>query len=159
VSARGISDSVRWLPFSNRPEDIYSALDVFVLASDNEGLPLSLCEAMACERLAIATDVGGTPDVLCNRQVGRLVRVGVHEDLLAACTWAAGLTPEERARVGADARNHIERRFSLPAQIRTITGAIERFGPGGFVSDAAGPPRSTSTASRATGRNAAGFGA
>lgn len=42
----------------------YHAIDVFCLASDKEGLPLSPLEAQACGNVAVVTDVGGCKEAL-----------------------------------------------------------------------------------------------
>ena len=49
-----------------------SACDIFVLPSLNEGLPVVLCEALACGKPIVATRVAGTPE-LVNKDVGYLV--------------------------------------------------------------------------------------
>ncbi len=63
--------------FSGRKSDIAEWLNrsrIFVLASSGEGLPCALMEAMACELLAIATDVGDTSDALIDGETGFLVK-------------------------------------------------------------------------------------
>jgi glycosyltransferase involved in cell wall biosynthesis len=42
----------------------YSASDIFVLASDDEGCPNSLVEAMACQIPVVVTPVGGVPELV-----------------------------------------------------------------------------------------------
>lgn len=51
----------------------YSAADVLILASSREGWPNVLLEAMACGTPVVATHIWGTPEVVANDTVGRLV--------------------------------------------------------------------------------------
>ena len=51
----------------------YSAADVLILASSREGWPNVLLEAMACGTPVLATKVGGTPEIVADEGVGRLV--------------------------------------------------------------------------------------
>jgi len=60
----GLTDDVVFLGTREDPEFFYPALDVVVLTSHNEGTPLTLIEAMACERPVVATAVGGVVDLL-----------------------------------------------------------------------------------------------
>lgn len=53
--------------------DWYNAADLLLLASSREGWPNVLLEAMACGTPAIATAVGGVPEVIGDRCAGRLV--------------------------------------------------------------------------------------
>jgi glycosyltransferase involved in cell wall biosynthesis/protein-tyrosine-phosphatase len=91
--------------------DLVAAMDVFVLPSLSEGLPMALLEAMALERPAVATAVGGVPEVIADRTTGLLVPPRDPVALASAClelvhdTALAGL-------LGARARQAIEARFS-----------------------------------------------
>ncbi|MDY6777237.1 MAG: glycosyltransferase, partial [Candidatus Nanohaloarchaea archaeon] len=55
--------------------------DVFCLPSLMEGLPLGLFEAMAYERPIVATNVGGTPEVVRDGKEALLVPPRNSEDL------------------------------------------------------------------------------
>jgi glycosyltransferase involved in cell wall biosynthesis len=61
---RSVADRVHLIGARNDLERFYAMLDVFVLPSHYEGLPLALLEAMACERAIVATAVGQVPAVL-----------------------------------------------------------------------------------------------
>ena len=52
---------------------IYSASDVLVLASSNEGWANVLLEAMACGTPVVATDVGGTAELVTSPEAGAIV--------------------------------------------------------------------------------------
>ena len=57
-----------------------NACDLFVLPSLSEGLPVVLCEALACGKPVVATKVAGTPELI-NKDVGYLVEPKNVEDL------------------------------------------------------------------------------
>lgn len=66
---------VGWVDSEQR-DALLAKADVFVLASYNEGLPLALLEAMGWSLPAIATPVGGIPDIIAQNQNGLLVNPG-----------------------------------------------------------------------------------
>ncbi|HEV2707731.1 MAG TPA: glycosyltransferase [Pyrinomonadaceae bacterium] len=68
--ALGLGGIVHFTGTRNDPEDFYAALDVVALTSLNEGTPLTLIEAMACERMVVATSVGGVVDLLGEPSIG-----------------------------------------------------------------------------------------
>lgn len=58
----------------------YAAADIFVNASLDEGLPLTIVEAMAAGLPIVAAPVGGIPEVITHNQTGLLLR-GDRSDL------------------------------------------------------------------------------
>jgi glycosyltransferase involved in cell wall biosynthesis len=48
-------------------------MDIICLTSNNEGTPVSLIEAQACNIPVISTDVGGVKDIVFNNETGFIV--------------------------------------------------------------------------------------
>lgn len=74
--AAGEHDAADRLRFTGAREDIpalLNAMDVFVLASHTEALPLAVLEAMACGLPIVATDVGGVSEIVAHGETGLLV--------------------------------------------------------------------------------------
>lgn len=91
--------------------DLVSAMDVFVLPSLNEGMPMSLLEAMALGRPVVASAAGGIPEVVSHRVNGLLAPPGDEPALAAAC--AELLRNRDLAMaLGARARKTVEEGFS-----------------------------------------------
>lgn len=98
----GLNDRVHFL--GRVPHDrmaaVYSAADVLVLASSREGWPNVLLEAMACGTPAIATRVGGVPEIITEPESGRILteRTG---DAIAQALALLLDTPPDRAATRA----------------------------------------------------------
>lgn len=105
---------IHFLGFRSDLPRIYADLDMVVLSSHNEGLPVSLVEAMASGCVVVATDVGGVPDLVRPGETGFLAPAknpaGLANALLCAFEardcWPV-LTA--RARESVLARYHINR--------------------------------------------------
>jgi glycosyltransferase involved in cell wall biosynthesis len=68
----------------------FSAADIFVLATSNEGWANVFLEAMACGLPVITTDVGGNKEVVCSEELGAIVPYGNGELLQEAIKSALG---------------------------------------------------------------------
>jgi len=108
--------------FVGYQEDVarfYSAIDALLLPSANEGTPVSVIEALAAQRPAVATRVGGTPDVIRDGVDGFLVEVGDADALSDRLTELAA-DPERRARMGADGRERVLGRYAVERLVDDI---------------------------------------
>jgi glycosyltransferase involved in cell wall biosynthesis len=88
----GIAEAVLWPGFCSNIPRMLSAIDMFVQTSVNEGLPLSLLEAMAAKKPIIATRVGGTVEVIQDGQTGILVDPGSEKEIAIAILNLIGNT-------------------------------------------------------------------
>ena len=73
ASKLGIADRVHFLGSRSDVVRLLSAMDIFVLASHEEGSSNALLEAMACGLSVVATDVGGNRESLADGRYGILV--------------------------------------------------------------------------------------
>jgi glycosyltransferase involved in cell wall biosynthesis len=95
---------------------LYQAADVFVLPSRMEGLPNALLEAMSCGLPAVATAVGGAPEVIANHTTGVLVPPGDVDALSNAISHLLQ-HPGQAKRLGRAARQTIGIHFSMDAVV------------------------------------------
>jgi teichuronic acid biosynthesis glycosyltransferase TuaC len=93
AGARPLEEVPRWM----------GACDALVLPSWAEGTPNVVLEALACGRRVVATDVGGTPDLVAGPELGELVPPRSPALLADALGRAADAvySPELVARAGA----------------------------------------------------------
>ncbi len=81
----GLSERVTFLGHRDDTYDLIRSMDIFVLPSLHEGIPMVLLEAMALARPIVATRVGGIPEVVTDRVHGLLVAGGNPVELVDAC--------------------------------------------------------------------------
>jgi L-malate glycosyltransferase len=83
--ALGIADRVLFLGHCGDIYDVIRALDIFVLCSDHEGLPMALLETLYLAVPVIARPVGGVVEVIRDGVSGLFVQSAEPSDLAAAC--------------------------------------------------------------------------
>ena len=86
--------------------------DVFVLPSHAEGMPNSLIEAMAAGLAVIATPVGGIPEIVRNRDLGRVFPPG-NVSALGECLVELCQDEIERRRLGENAARFVEQNHDV----------------------------------------------
>jgi glycosyltransferase involved in cell wall biosynthesis len=121
----GLGDRILLRGFSDKPWEPLSALDVFLMPSQNEGLPLTLVEAMACGCLPVAMGVGGVPEVLTDPGLGWLVGPGDRAGFYAAMKEAVKLPEDARREMVRRGRQLVVTRFNAAEQFRSLAEVIE----------------------------------
>lgn len=112
----GMAEQVSFLGVRDDVPAVLAAADAFVLASDFEGNPLSVMEALAAGKPVVATAVGGVPELVTDGVNGRLVPPRDVAALTAALLGVA-TAPEVARRMGATAANGAEG-FGVEAMTR-----------------------------------------
>jgi glycosyltransferase involved in cell wall biosynthesis len=95
---------------------LYAQADVVVLTSRSEGLPLTLMEAMAMQRIVLAPDMTGIPELVMDGKTGFLYQANSLEHFLGQLNVimrASGSLDSIRQ----SARNHVLQRFHGPANL------------------------------------------
>jgi glycosyltransferase involved in cell wall biosynthesis/protein-tyrosine-phosphatase len=91
--------------------DLMAAMDVFVLPSLDEGVPMALLEAMALGRPAVAAAVGGVPEIITHRVTGLLVKPRDDRAIADACL-ALAFDRHWARLLAASGREVVETKFS-----------------------------------------------
>ena len=106
------------------PSDVYQAADVFVQSADYEGTPNAVLEAMAFEVPVVATDVGGTRELIRHGVDGLVVPRG-DEDALRAAIGSV-ITDRAAARYRAEnARARVETDLAFATRMRRVEEIYE----------------------------------
>lgn len=113
----GVEGSVIFTGFRSDIPDILAALDLVVQPSLEEGLPVSLIEAMALGRPIVASAVSGIPELVQHGRNGLLVPAG-DSNALAGSILALLADPERRVRMGRAAQARALAEFSIERMAR-----------------------------------------
>jgi glycosyltransferase involved in cell wall biosynthesis len=95
----------------------YRLADVLAFPSLRDGMPNALLEGMACERAAIASNVGGMSDVLRDGDNGILVPAG-DVNALADAISSLLADPSRRAQLGRAGRATVESDFTPERELQ-----------------------------------------
>ena len=99
--------------------------DLFLQPSLWDGLPNSVLEAMACERVVLASDAGGIPEAIEHGQSGFLLkRMELHR-LGEAILELLAISDRQREQIGLAARRRVEDYFSAACEARTLKRALD----------------------------------
>lgn len=98
---------------------LHHAFDVYVQSSDYEGTPNAVLEAMALETPVVATDVGGTAEILRDGVDGTIVPPG-DAGTLAAAIERLALDPTLASGYAASARRRVETVLSFDARMAAV---------------------------------------
>ena len=127
VARLGLESAVRFLgPLPHeRVPDLLSATSVLASTNQRSSAGIPTCEAMVCGVPVVAFDVGGTRQVIRDRQTGRLVPEG---DLEAFADAVAELLDDEemRSSMGRRARAFAAESFTAwPDRVRMEVDIVE----------------------------------
>ncbi len=117
AKAQDVAQFIRFQGFLHDMEPEWAAMDVLVMPSDHEGLPMTLLEALLRKVPVVAHNAGGIPEVLDHGNSGVLV------DNHSAKGYADKLAqlikkPEMARQLAANGQNHVKREFSKRENVK-----------------------------------------
>jgi glycosyltransferase involved in cell wall biosynthesis len=121
----GIRNNVIFLGQRGDMPGVYASMDIVVLPSLNEGMPMSVLESLAAGKPVIATRVGDVPRVILHEETGLLVNSEDVGDLRSAILRLAG-RPELRRKLATNGLAHLQRHWSAEAMARNYEAVYSR---------------------------------
>ena len=121
----GLGDFIHFAGFVDAVRPYVQAMDVVVVPSRKESLPLTALEAMVLERPLVATRVGDLPEVIRDGESGLLVPP---EDVEALVAALRRLVEDDalRRRLGASARQRVIGAYSISAMSHRLADIYAR---------------------------------
>jgi glycosyltransferase involved in cell wall biosynthesis len=120
----GIGSQVVFVGIRADMPAVYAALDIVVLPSFKEAMPMSLLEALAAARPVVATAVGATPKVIVPGLTGLLCEPGDSHALSMAILRLL-LDPEFACGLGNRGRAHVARNFAADVMGQSYLGLYQ----------------------------------
>jgi glycosyltransferase involved in cell wall biosynthesis len=115
----GLQHIVSFLGTSQDIPSLLYSLNLFVLPSLWEGMPVALLEAMAAGLPVVATSVGGVPEVVLDGETGFLVPPG-NPEALGQAILALYEQPELRIHMGLAGKQRVQNCFSSETVTRNL---------------------------------------
>lgn len=107
-----ISDIVDYIGFvsGDKKKNILKQSDIYLLPSYNEGLPISILEAMSFAKPVISTRVGGIPEIVSHGKNGYLIEPG-DQDKLFQYIKCLVERPQERVLMGEQSYRVVQKGY------------------------------------------------
>jgi glycosyltransferase involved in cell wall biosynthesis len=113
----GMQDLIRMPGLVTPVKPYLSAIDIFMMTSSFEGLPIALLEAMSMECAVVSTNAGGIRQVIRSGEDGITVEVDEYADLSNVLSNLLN-EPENRLNFRNNARARVVNNFSLRKMVR-----------------------------------------
>jgi len=110
IKEQQIEDIIEFLGWLNNNEKniVLNNSNVYILPSYNEGLPISILEAMSYGKAVISTNVGGIPELVINKENGLLIMPGNLQEIEQALNYFIE-NPELIEEYGATSKTMVQK--------------------------------------------------
>ena len=120
VEELGLNHRVIFAGQQDNIPEILALLDIFVLPSVTEGLPLTILEAMAAGKPVVATRVGGVPEAILEGKTGLIVAPKDPEALAVALASLLG-EKDRINRMGTYGQRYVQEKFTVEHMVQKTT--------------------------------------
>lgn len=125
----GIESKIHFLGPVREMASFYHSLDIFVMPSRYEGMPMALLEAMASQQPIVAARVGQVPDLIEDGETGLLIRPDEPGELADAILRLVR-NPDLASRMARRAHARVVERYSSQAMadryLEVYRGAVRK---------------------------------
>ncbi|WP_091267511.1 glycosyltransferase [Gillisia sp. Hel1_33_143] len=119
-----LQNKVKFTGLKTNVKPYFSAMDIFMMSSSFEGLPIALLEAMSMECAIVSTNAGGIKEVIIHEQNGLTCDVSEWEKLADLCLRLIN-NPNELEAFKKAARERVLQEFSLNKMIKSLEALYE----------------------------------
>lgn len=125
VRVNEMSNQVIFAGYRTDMKKLYNEMDLVVQSSSTEGMPNVVLEALLMELPVIATDVGGTREVLNHGVTGTLIPAEDQAALVSAIE-AFLKNPDEKKALAIEGRKDIGKRFDHAVRVEKLQHVYEK---------------------------------
>ena len=111
INANDLGTHVQYIGFIDNINEFYCGIDILVVPSLYEPFGRVIVEAMACEKVVVASNVGGGAEIIEDGVDGYLFNPHDKEEMLSALSRA--IRNRDNLQMGLRARQKIENKFSI----------------------------------------------
>ena len=122
----GLDNVVFFTGLKTDVKPYYEIIDIFMMSSNFEGLPIALLEAMSMECAVVATNAGGIKEVIRNGRDGLTCNVDEWEKLSELCQLLIS-DPSKLKNLKLAARERVVKNFSLRNMVDELEKIYSRY--------------------------------
>ncbi|GBD96431.1 MAG TPA: glycosyltransferase family 1 protein [Nitrospirae bacterium] len=119
VKRKNLNDKIIFTGFQTDAVSYINAMDVFVMTSEQEGLPRVVLEAMLMGKPVVASDITGPSELVADRETGFLMTAG-KPAMFADAILKLVENPELRMLMGQNARKRAIKKFSIEKYVKGV---------------------------------------
>ncbi len=124
IEISGLNSNCKLINFIENHFAYYRLMDILVLPSYSEGIPIVLEEAMYLETIVLATRVGGIPELISDKSEGFLFEKGDFVDMRHIIKYLYSENQPNLNRIRKNARDKIINKFDLDKNMIAVQNAI-----------------------------------